>query len=144
MFTDSDVLYFEGASELARSFGDRPRYLLDCDVSLDRRMLEPGEEQTPVNSGVLLLTRPLDWSAAIERFKRVRAEPERFSEQTAVHVAMRTSGGEMLDPSRWLVTVRDQFQWRDVSDPRDHILRHYVGTVRHKMWNMAHRLRLDR
>lgn len=144
MFTDSDVLYFERARELLSCFGERPRFLLDCQASLDDRVFDTSDRDGPVNSGVLLLTRPLDWTLALERYQRVKDDPQRFTEQAMVQLALRASGGVPLDPGKCIVTVEDQFKWKDLCNPREAILRHYVSTVRHKMWNMAHRLGLDR
>ncbi|MCS7034506.1 MAG: hypothetical protein NZ561_11020 [Phycisphaerae bacterium] len=144
LFTDADVLYFDRSSSLAQGFGDAPGFLIDCERSLDERLLDDQTTAPPVNSGVLLLTRPLDWSLALERYARVRDDPRRFTEQTMVHLAVHASGGRALDPALHIVTVEDQFRWKDVCDPRAAVLRHYVGPVRHKMWNMAHRLGLDR
>ena len=107
-------------------------------------MLDAEEQDEPLNSGVLLLTRPLDWTLALQRYHRAKDDPKRFTEQAMVQLAVRSSGGAPLDETRCIVTVEDQFKWTDVCDPADAILRHYVGPVRHKMWNMAHRLGLDR
>lgn len=139
-YVDSDVLFFPGAARLAEDAqaGDAPAfYLPDCqDCSADPRILrQPNEALEPVNSGLLMLFRPLDWSLGIERFLELDGEPNFFTNQTIVHLVMHANGARPLDPKRYVLQLDDQFIFPDRhADPRL-VLRHYVNPVRHKFWN---------
>jgi hypothetical protein len=86
------------------------------------------------------MTQAIDWTHAMSRYKMVRSDPDVFSEQTVVHLAMASNGAVSLDPQRFVLSRADEFEMRDICDPDVVVLRHYVGPVRHKMWNMASRM----
>jgi hypothetical protein len=146
VYFDSDVLFFPPASSLAAEFAAEPRYMADCHRSLDDRLLLDAAEAEPtVNGGFLMWSKPPDWAAALARYATVRDSPSHFTEQTVVHLAIRASGGIPLNPTEYVLIVDDQFQYRDVVDLMPGVaLRHYVGPVRHKLWNMIRRMKLDR
>src|SRR4029453_3285955 len=91
LYVDSDVLFFPGAADLARDFTGKvtPAFFLpDCqNCSTDPRLLRgPNEALQPVNSGLLILLRPLDWSLGIHRFLALEGQPNFFTNQTIVHL----------------------------------------------------------
>jgi hypothetical protein len=138
-YADSDVLFFPGASNLVRDSTvlDAPAlYLQDCqDCSADARLWRrPNESIHPVNSGLLLLLRPIDWSLAIERFLELEGEANFFTNQTLVHLVMHANGARPLDPARYVLQLDDQFIYPDRYAAPHLVLRHYVNPVRHKMW----------
>jgi hypothetical protein len=137
-FTDPDVLFFEGASSLKQDlarFGERPAFMQDIVFSGDARQLDPSERFPLVNTGVLYIPRPLDWSEALARLAERGMPPAFFAEQTAVHFAMRSSGGEALCPKRYVLSLEDQWLFKDQFAGRiGPVCRHYVSTVRHKFW----------
>jgi hypothetical protein len=137
-FTDPDVLFFENASSLGRDLarlGERPAYMQDVVFSGDARQLDSSERSPLVNTGVLYMPRPLDWSESLARLEEKGMPPAFFAEQTAVHLAMRSSGGEVLCPDRYVLSLEDQWLFRDRFAGRSGpVCRHYVSTVRHKFW----------
>ncbi|CAN5410983.1 hypothetical protein BH20VER3_BH20VER3_10110 [soil metagenome] len=139
LYTDSDVLFFPGAVDLLRDLNN-PRapalYLLDCkDCSSDTRILRgPDEAREPVNSGLLILFRPLDWSLGIQRYLELDGEPNFFTNQTIVHLVMHANGAKPLDPVRYNLQLDDQFIYPDIYAGPQLVLRHYVNPVRHKFW----------
>jgi len=138
LYIDSDVLFFSGASELDQGTGGNgaPAYYLeDCGFAGDERLLR-GDDKTksPVNTGVLLIRQPLDWSAGIQRFAELNGEPNFFTNQTVTHVTMHANGAQPFDPAKYVLRLDDQFIYADqFADPRL-VLRHYVDPVRHKFW----------
>jgi hypothetical protein len=138
LYIDSDVLFFAGASDLAlRSAAhDAPvYYLADCQFSGDARLLRnPAEEKRPVNSGVLLFFKKLDWSLSIQRFLELEGDPNFFTNQTMTHLTLHTNGGHPLDPTKYVLQLDDQFVYRDHYAGAALALRHYVNPVRHKFW----------
>jgi hypothetical protein len=138
-YVDSDVLFFPGATDLMRdsTATDAPAlYLPDCqDCSADPRVLrEPNEALEPVNSGLLMLLRPLDWSLGIRRFLDLEGEPNFFTNQTIVHLVMHANGAMPLDATRYVLQLDDQFIYPDRYSGPHLVLRHYVNPVRHKFW----------
>jgi len=138
-YVDSDVLFFPGARDLVRdsTATDAPAlYLPDCqDCSADPRVLrEPNEALEPVNSGLLMLLRPLDWSLGIRRFLELEGEPNFFTNQTLVHLVMHANGAMPLDAAKYVLQLDDQFIYPDRYAGSHLVLRHYVNPVRHKFW----------
>ena len=138
LYVDSDVLFFQGAGKpdtFALSKDAPAYYLADCRLSADERLFrDAAEKQQPVNSGVLLLNRELDWSLASRRFLELNAEPNFFTNQTMTHLAMHANGAQPLDPGKFVLQLDDQFIYRDRYAGPALALRHYVNPVRHKFW----------
>jgi len=137
-YIDSDVLFFPGAANFADFLSNRDApasYLPDCQVAGDKRLLRaPAEAANPVNTGVLLFFRRLDWSLALERFQQLRAAPTFFTNQTMTHLAMHANGARSFDPAKFILQLDDQFQFADRYASNSIVLRHYVNPVRHKFW----------
>lgn len=138
LYTDSDVLFFDGARDILERLQDNSvaaYYLADCQFAGDDRLLRgTGEERDPVNTGVLLLFRPLDWSVSIARFADLHGEPTFFTNQTMTHLTMHRNSSRPFDPARYILQLDDQFVWRDSYAGAGVALRHYVNPVRHKFW----------
>lgn len=138
LYVDSDVIFFPGATELAQllTAENVPAfYLADCRHSADDRLFRSRAEQThPVNTGVALLFRPLDWSLAVERFLELSGPPTFFTNQTMTQLAMHRSGAVPLDPVKYVLQLDDQFIYPDRYASDSLALRHYVNPVRHKLW----------
>ena len=84
LYVDSDVRFFSGAPDLMNYAGSDSAaayYLEDCGFAGDPRLLRTQEEKLrPVNTGALLIHRPLDWSTGLDRFHqtpRHRSAPDR-------------------------------------------------------------------
>jgi hypothetical protein len=137
LYADADVLFLRGAGVLARLVEDpvgAPRFLLDPEPYLDDR-LSPGDRHAPVNSGALLVHRPLDWAPGLRALAALGPAPERWhTEQTVLHLAVHASGGVPLDPARFVVQTDDMRSLRDRHANPAVALRHYTTPVRHKLW----------
>ncbi|MGH8095313.1 MAG: hypothetical protein ACREIF_17915 [Chthoniobacterales bacterium] len=140
LYMDSDILFFAGAVDLtrdARSTHAPALYLPDCQgSSVDLRVLrQPIEAGNPVNCGLLMLFRPLDWSLGIRRFLELEGEPDFFTNQTLIHLVMHANDARPLDGRRYVLQLDDQFIYPDRHADGQLVLRHYVNPVRHKFWN---------
>jgi hypothetical protein len=138
LYVDSDVLFFDGARDLiARAAEENvPAYYLpDCQFSGDSRLLrDAGERREPVNTGVLLLFRRLDWSPGVRRFLEMEGEPNFFTNQTLTHLVMHANKARSFDPAKYVLQLDDQFVYADRYANAALTLRHYVNPVRHKFW----------
>jgi hypothetical protein len=138
-YVDSDILFFEGASELIELAQKRSApayYLPDCQQgSADPRIFRSAEEAlVPVNSGLLLIFRHLDWSLGIRRYLELEGDPNFFTNQTIVHLTMHANGAQPLDAKKCVLQLDDQTIYADRYAAPELILRHYVNPVRHKFW----------
>ncbi len=138
LFSDSDILYFPGAGDIRRRLDETtnpPEFLEDCYPSLDERLVRSeAEKRPPVNSGFVLVHRPLDWNVALERLEGMAGEPGYFTEQTLFHLAVRQSGGRPLPGDRYVIQSDDQWVAQDRHTGPGVVLRHYFSSIRYKMW----------
>jgi len=138
MYADSDILFFSGAEKLLKITGSsdlRPRYLLDCATALDERLLDKASENfAPVNSGFMVVQKPLDWEIPLKRLAQLREPANYFTEQTSLHLAMHYNQGVPLSPEQFVVNRDDEFIYQDRHCSRKVALRHYVSPIRHKFW----------
>ncbi|HEY2614996.1 MAG TPA: hypothetical protein VGI42_04755 [Chthoniobacterales bacterium] len=143
LYVDSDVLFFPSARDLidrAQATGTPAFYLPDCGFSGDERLLHrETEKNQPVNTGVLLLFRKLDWSLALSRFLELDGQPTFFTNQTMTHLTMHANSGTPLDARKYVLQLDDQFVYSDRYSRTDLALRHYVNPVRHKFWTNIRR-----
>jgi hypothetical protein len=138
LYLDSDVLFFPQARDLAtlaNASGLSAFYLADCQFSGDARLVRlPNEREQPVNTGVLLLFRKLDWSLGIRRFAQLNGAPNFFTNQTMTHLTMHTNGASPFDRTKYVLQLDDQTVYADRYAGDGLALRHYVNPVRHKFW----------
>jgi hypothetical protein len=138
LYTDSDVLFFPRACELADLSNTQSisaLYLADHRFSGDERLIrDPSEARNPANAGFILLFRKLDWSCALERLQTLNAEPNFFTNQTVMHFCMHANGAGAFDSRKFVLQEDDQFIYRDRYASRSIAVRHYVNPVRHKFW----------
>jgi hypothetical protein len=138
IYTDSDILFFPGAThlkELIASEQRQPWYLTDCACKVDEQVLfNEDERNNPVNSGFIILNQPLDWSLALERLSKKQTFNHYFTEQSLVHLTMHQNCGQPLCPKLYVVSVKDQFIYPDKCVNKEVVLRHYVSDIRHKFW----------
>ena len=145
LYTDSDVLFFPGASELA-NLAAAPSasayYLPDHRFSGDERLLLNAEEkENPVNIGLLLFFRKLDWSLGLGRLAKLEGPPSFFTGQTITHLCLPANGAVPFDPQKFILQADDEFGYADRYANRSLAVRHYVNPIRHKFWAaLAHQI----
>jgi hypothetical protein len=141
IYTDSDILFFPGAEALVgilECAQRTPRYLLDCLPSFDARLLAAEQEgKLPANAGFLVFPRMLDWGAALDRLEDMEGDCTFFTEQTLIHLAMRSNQGQPLPADQFVLRVEDQFVFSDFWAKPEIVLRHYVTSIRNKFWHQT-------
>ncbi len=137
IYADSDVVFYPGGEDLAARLvggGGSPLYLVDVVPALDARLVGPLDAiSSPVNAGFCVFFRPPDWTSVLDRLADID-DPGFHQEQSLVHLMMHQEGGKPLDRHRYLLVVDDWSTYRHRNVASDAVLRHYVSTVRHKMW----------
>ncbi|MFB2896038.1 hypothetical protein ACE1CI_24265 [Aerosakkonemataceae cyanobacterium BLCC-F50] len=138
IYADSDILFFPAAEELlnlTNLSNTQPRYLLDCATALDERLLDKASEKfAPVNSGFMILQKPLNWEIPLKRLAALPENANYFTEQTSLHLAMHYNQGIPLTPEEFVVNRDDEFIYQDKHCSPKVALRHYVSPIRHKFW----------
>jgi hypothetical protein len=138
LYTDSDVLFFPEAkqlADLAKAESVSAFYLADYQLSTDERLIRGAtEKQNPVNMGFLFLFQKLDWSLGLERLQTLDGVPNFFTTQTVVHLCMHANGAAAFDRTKFILEADDQFIYRDRYASSKIAMRHYVNPVRHKFW----------
>lgn len=139
LYSDSDIFYFPGAADFRRYLASgvpEVRYLLDCAKSHDPRLIQhPSESENPVNGGLLYFGTPVDFSEGLKRLEALEGDPDFFSEQTIVHLSVRRAGGKALPPARYVLQADDQWMFADLHAGKEVALRHYISSIRYKMWH---------
>ena len=138
LYTDSDILFFQGASDLAdlATSGDLDTYYLpDCKNSLDKRLIyEDIEQQDPINAGFILFKKALNWDESVQRLTNLQESGNYFSEQTIVNLTIKHNHGKALAHEKYIMNVDDQFSYPDKFATKQIAMRHYVSDIRHKFW----------
>jgi len=138
LYTDSDILFFPGATDLAGailSTDQDCRYLPDCTNKFDQRVIyNPSENLNPINAGFILFKHKLDWDFALERLTTLNKLNNYFTEQTLVHLTLHHNQAIPLDPQLYVLSIEDQFIYPDRFANQKIAIRHYVNNVRHKFW----------
>ena len=138
LYTDSDVLFFPEAMQLAdlsRTQSVSAFYLADYQFSGDERLIrDTTEKENPANMGFLLLFQQLDWSLGLERLEMLDDTPNFFTTQTVTHLCLHANGAVALDLQKYVLKLDDQFNYRDWYAGSSIAVRHYVNPVRHKFW----------
>jgi hypothetical protein len=138
IYTDSDILFFPGATDLADlilSAERYSRYLPDCANKFDERIIyDESENLNPINAGFILLKDYLNWDFALERLSKLKELNNYFTEQTLVHLTLHYNHALPLDPKVYVLSVVDQFIYPDKYAGNRIALRHYVNDVRYKFW----------
>jgi hypothetical protein len=138
IYTDSDILFFPGATDLADlilSADHSSRYLPDCTNKFDERVIyDDSENLNPINAGFILFKDYLNWDFALERLLKLKELNNYFTEQTLVHLTLHHNYALPLDPNVYVLSVVDQFIYSDKYASNNIALRHYVNDIRCKFW----------
>jgi hypothetical protein len=138
IYADSDILFFPSAKEIidiSQNENKNNYYLPDCESSLDDRLLKHDNERScPINAGFIIFQKENDWKSALERLAELKGEPNFFTEQTVVHLAMHKNGAVALSQSKYVISRADTFMYKDLFAENNIAIRHYINTVRHKFW----------
>jgi hypothetical protein len=143
VYMDSDVVFLPGGGADFRAriqSAAGPLFMEDMGPAFDERMVEPVEQLPPANGGLFILTGALDWAESIERLERLDAAESGgrgWTEQAALHIALRGAGGRPLPTDRYLLRLDDWDRFFGDEFRGRACARHYVTAIRWKMWLVA-------
>lgn len=140
LFIDSDILFYEQASESFEKIKSEnvngwylPDQLWHC---LDSRYKSENSPQMyQINSGFFLLNKELEnVELGLDFIKAAKQHYEWFTEQTFFHILLRENKFNPFDPRIFILNSSDQFDFSYGYLKKAIAIRHYTGPVRHKMW----------
>jgi hypothetical protein len=139
LFTDSDILFYSGFKNFSRQFVSNNWYIVDEGKGYFDPFFELPPNELPLNFGFLVLNKPVDWSF-ISSYLRERIESGKlhyWSDQTAVHLLAQKEHFSIMPTELFVVGGNDSFKLLHAFDYNKIALRHFVGPVRHKMWQYS-------
>ena len=142
LYADSDVLFYPQARMHLKAASRQKESLFLADIpgsaALDKNLPERlTNVEHPVNSGLLILQPGFQWSEGNDYITQKNGEWGYFTEQTAVHINMLANHALPLDPSLFIVSLRDQFDVNDAFNLHEIAARHYVNIVRDRVWSLG-------
>lgn len=137
IFTDSDVLYFASFTEQIAPFLFSNCYIVDEGKGyFDAFIPNNISVEMPLNLGMLLLNEKPNWQIAWDYIEEriLNKQIHYWTDQTATHIMALKEGFKALPKTDFVVGGEDAFTIKDIVDYNKISLRHFVGPIRHKMW----------
>jgi hypothetical protein len=142
IFCDSDILFYGGFKNYVKTLSSKNWYLADeSAIYFDEEYLELNKNNMyGVNAGFLVLNSQIDWNKALLYVKnRIDGELSigHWTEQTAIHeLIINDITFQPLDPRKFILHGKDSFTVSSLPVGNS-ALRHFVGPIRHKMWQYS-------
>lgn len=140
LYCDSDIVFYPRFKEYLHLFNSRDYnyYSVDTDwCCLDQKYMSKNLlDMYQLNSGLLFVLPEFNWIPALEYLKGIAGD-YCFFDQTSIHLAFFNSSNKNVlpfDPRLFKVEMSDNFKFNMASITKILAIRHYVGPVRHKMW----------
>ena len=141
IFVDSDVLFYPCFKNFITALQKNNWFLVDENYGyFDKSYLDKmSYDMYPCNLGLFILNTDIEWNQVIRYIqeKKQTGEIHYWSDQTAFHLL--TRGYEKflpLDPRYFVVSGSDSFKIGFDYSEKKIAVRHFVGPVRHKMWQV--------
>lgn len=144
IFTDSDMLFFQGFTQFLPLIQSGNWFMPDNYPHFDAYyFFRFGKALPPyLNAGFLIFNKAPSWDIAVDYIlnRPDRGSWEHFTEQASIHRMFQHDGDyELLDENNFILKGTDSFKFGTDFKPENIAVRHYVSTVRHKMWQMRWR-----
>lgn len=139
ILTDSDIIFYKGFRSSLLTLTKGNWYIQDTMPHVDQYYKDQKFpfHRPVLNAGFLLLNQYPQWNFAIDYITN-RADHstwEHFTEQAAVNWMFQNEPiADTLDPAKYILSCSDSFKFGFNYDYNAIAMRHFVGPVRHKMW----------
>jgi hypothetical protein len=142
VFLDSDIIFYPLFAEYINCFKTQNWYLPEPaeGLNIDKSLIELYSFKKTmylVNAGFLVLNHPLKWDLGFEYIDSCSQEQlslQYFTDQSALNLMFyNDTHANILDPRVFHASANDHFNIDSLST-HTLALRHYVGLIRHKMW----------
>lgn len=142
IFCDSDILFYDGFNNYVKTLKSKNWFLADeNNIYFDYEYLQLNKNcMYGVNAGFLVINSQIDWNKALLYVKN-RIDKKltigHWTEQTAIHeVITNDITFQPLDPRKFILHGKDSFLISSMPIGNS-ALRHFVGPIRHKMWQYS-------
>lgn len=138
IFTDSDILFYKGFSRYKKILEQHNWYIADEGFRyFDADYITNNKTAAdPLNLGFMVLNSKPHWTPVIAyiiaRFNDGKLDY--WTDQTACHIMAQNENFKTLPKQEFVVGGNDSFKFKSAADYDCIALRHFVGPVRHKMW----------
>lgn len=140
LFCDSDIVFYNKFNEYLHLFKNNGFNYFSVDndwCCLDVKYMETvKQDMYQLNSGLLFIQPDFNWKPALDYIRLIDGDYS-FFDQTSIHIAFFSNQNKEIlpfDPRVFKVELSDHFKVRMASNTLNLGIRHYVGPVRHKMW----------
>ncbi|MCX6300343.1 MAG: hypothetical protein NTY72_14775 [Bacteroidetes bacterium] len=146
IFTDSDVIYYPNFYNFLQAFETKNWYLPEPPECYNYDTSVVGEYSFnklmySVNAGFFILNSALSWNIGFDYLNHtiIQKSHSYFLDQTALNLIFsKDSEAMILDPRIFHASADDHFALLPLNI-QGFAIRHYVGLVRHKMWQLGWR-----
>jgi hypothetical protein len=142
VFTDSDILFYKGFNRFISEISKHNWFISDTGPHFDDYYYKQfGKPQGRcVNAGFLIFNKTPHWEKAINYIldRPDDSSWEHFTEQAAMHYMLNSDVDcKTLNDDYFTLSASDSFKFSVDYDINTIALRHFVGPVRHKMWQTS-------
>ena len=146
IFTDSDVIFYPNICNYLSAFKTNNWYLPEPPECYNYDTSVEGEYRFnklmySVNAGFFILNSIVKWNIGFDYLNHalIQKSDSYFLDQTALNLIFsRDFEAMILDPRIFHASANDHFALKPLNI-KDFAIRHYVGLVRHKMWQLGWR-----
>ncbi len=146
IYIDSDVLFYPLFNQYLNEFKSHNWYLpepneannIDPELGV---LFDFKKEMYTVNAGFLIANTPLDWRKGLAYIDYcIKTEKDHyFLDQSAMNLMYyHDKQARVLDPRVFHISANDHFRISALATEQ-FAIRHYVGLIRHKMWQLGWR-----
>jgi len=144
VFADSDIIYYPNFAKFLETFRYKNWYLPEPPESKNydttvKGIYEFNKQMYSVNAGFFILNDVLNWSVGFDYLNYAidQKSKDYFLDQTALNLIFsKDLNAQILDPRIFHASANDHFALLPL-DIEAFAIRHYVGLVRHKMWQLG-------
>ena len=144
IYLDSDIIFYPNFKKYVNDFNNYNWYLpepaesYNIDLNLENNFNFKKLMYT-VNAGFFILNGTPDWILGFKYLDSsiVNSSNDYFLDQSALNLMFcEDENAKVLDPRIFHVSADDHF-WVSSLNPGEFAIRHYVGLIRHKMWQLG-------
>jgi hypothetical protein len=145
LFTDSDVLFYKKFKNFTHQFASDNWYIVDEGKGYFDTSFDLPARELPLNFGFLVLNKPSNWNFIFTYLNEqiVRGQLHYWSDQTGAHLLAQKEKFSFMPIESFVVGGKDSFKLSHDVNYNKIALRHFVGPVRHKMWQYSWKKVLD-
>jgi hypothetical protein len=144
IFIDSDVIFYSLFKKYFEVLQCKNWYLPEppeCNNYDINAIYEEGSigNMYSVNAGFLIINNPINWKIGFKYIDKyiINNSDSYFIDQTALNlIYLLDSNAQILDPRVFHASANDHFTISALNTS-EFALRHYVGLIRHKMWQLG-------